>query len=48
MNANVGLAVSVCDDLVIEEFGRLSMAQVPSTCFGSHIAPAPLAVVDAA
>ncbi|GGY23476.1 hypothetical protein AB0M94_37240 [Streptomyces xanthochromogenes] len=42
MNANVGLAVSVSDDLVIEEFGRqAAFGQVPMLCSGSGVAPIP-------
>ena len=42
MNANVGLAVSVSDDLVIEEFGRYaSFSQAPFLCSGSGVAQIP-------
>ncbi|MGW8731178.1 hypothetical protein ACWGNF_34685 [Streptomyces sp. NPDC055808] len=44
MNANVGLAVSVSDDLVIEEFGRNALAgQVPVPCGLTGAAPVPAA-----
>lgn len=49
MNANVALAVSVSDDLVIEEFGGyLTMAQAPKSCIGTWVTPGPIALVDAA
>ncbi|MGW2812414.1 hypothetical protein [Streptomyces sp. NPDC001415] len=42
MNANVGLAVSVLDDLVIEEFGRQSvLSQIPVGTWGSGVAQTP-------
>ncbi|GHB70557.1 hypothetical protein ABZ829_28800 [Streptomyces xanthochromogenes] len=46
MNANVGLglAVSVGDDLVIEEFGRNVLAgQAPVPCGLTGVAPVPAA-----
>jgi hypothetical protein len=42
MNANLGLAVSVSDDLVIEEFGRYLLAgQAPVPCGLTGVAQVP-------
>ncbi|MFD7167458.1 hypothetical protein [Streptomyces violascens] len=44
MNANVALAVSVSDDLVIEEFGRnLLIGQAPVPCGLTGVAQVPVA-----
>uniref|UniRef100_A0AAU2V9R4 Uncharacterized protein n=1 Tax=Streptomyces sp. NBC_00003 TaxID=2903608 RepID=A0AAU2V9R4_9ACTN len=42
MNANIGLAVSVSDDLVIEEFGRHAVSsQAPYGTWGSGVTQTP-------
>ena len=42
MNANIGLAVSVSDDLVIEEFGRYLLAgQAPRPLRAPGVAQVP-------
>ncbi|MFD9632819.1 hypothetical protein [Streptomyces violascens] len=45
MNANVALAVSVSDDLVIEEFGRYAISsRPPYASWGSGVTQVPVAV----
>ncbi|WP_189389173.1 hypothetical protein [Streptomyces sp. SDr-06] len=45
MNANVGLSVSVLDDLVIEEFGRqAAFSQAPAGTWGSGVAQTPVSI----
>ncbi|WP_406508689.1 hypothetical protein [Streptomyces sp. NBC_00212] len=43
MNANIGLAVSVSDDLVIEEFGRYAVLSQPAyASWGSGVTQVPV------
>ncbi|MFI6050538.1 hypothetical protein ACIBCO_10655 [Streptomyces violascens] len=45
MNANVALAVSVSDDLVIEEFGRYAASSRPAyASWGSGVTQVPVSV----